>query len=132
MHAMNPQSDFNGLLRCLRGVDGSDLGLPEADVPWAEFPVSEYARRYARAIRLMEEKGLDALFLSQELNVRYFSGYLTILWESRFRSLMLLLPRDPNLGPTLVIPGSTRDPASSDATLEEAPPRIKSGVTSKE
>jgi len=34
--------------------------------------------------------------------------------------------------PTLVIPGSTRDPASSDATLEEAPPRIKSGVTSKE
>ena len=105
MHAMNPQSDFNGLLRCLRGVDGSDLGLPEADVPWAEFPVSEYARRYARAIRLMEEKGLDALFLSQELNVRYFSGYLTILWESRFRSLMLLLPRDPNLGPTLVIPG---------------------------
>ena len=40
-----------------------------------------------------------------ELNVRYFSGYLTILWVSRFRSLMLVLPRDPALGPTLIVPG---------------------------
>jgi Xaa-Pro aminopeptidase len=98
-------SDFNAMLRTMRGADPGALALRSDAAPHAEFSVAEYASRYARAIRLMEEAGLDALLLTHELNVRYFSGYLTILWESRFRSLMLLLPRDPSLGPTLIVPG---------------------------
>lgn len=98
-------SDFNAMLRTMRGASAAPLEVGADTAPHAEFPVAEYADRYARAIRLMEDAGLDALLLTHELNVRYFSGYLTILWESRFRSLMLLLPRDPALGPTLIVPG---------------------------
>lgn len=98
-------TNFNTMLKALRGVDGTGLQLSTNVAPFAEFPLSEYASRYARAARLMEEAGIDALLLTHELNVRYFSGYLTILWESRFRSLMLLLPRDPAIAPTLIFPG---------------------------
>ncbi len=96
-------TDFNSTLETMRGA--TPLALRADDAPYAEFPQAEYADRYARAARLMEAAGLDAMLLTHELNVRYFSGYLTILWESRFRSLMLLLPRDPALGPTLIVPG---------------------------
>lgn len=102
---MNSSPDFNGKLSLLDGIDGSSLKL-RADAPrFSEFPNSEYTRRYARLIRLMEEFDFDALLLTHELNVRYFSGYLSILWESRFRSLVLILPRDPGIGPTLLVPG---------------------------
>ncbi len=97
--------DFNSLLGALRGARGTALSLRAANPAHAEFPTAEYEARYARAIRAMESAELDALVLTHELNVRYFTGYLTILWESRFRSLMAILPRDPALGPTLVIPG---------------------------
>ncbi len=102
---MNHTTDFNAMLRAMRGVDGTAFEVRAEAAPYAEFEASEYATRYARAVRLMEEREIDALLLTHELNVRYFSGYLTILWESRFRSLMLLLPRDPSLGPTLIVPG---------------------------
>jgi Xaa-Pro aminopeptidase len=101
---MQALADFNSMLRAMRGTSGEET-LRAEPAPHAEFPVAEYASRYARARRLMEEAELDALLLTHELNVRYFSGYLTILWESRFRSLMLLLPRDVSLGPTLIVPG---------------------------
>ncbi len=96
-------TDFNALLHTMRGA--SPVALRADEAPYAEFPQAEYADRYGRAVRLMEDAGLDALLLTHELDVRYFSGYLTILWESLFRSLMLLLPRDPALGPTLIVPG---------------------------
>ena len=102
---MEANANFNILLRAMRSAELELPSLRAETPPHAEFPASEYAARYARAIRLMDETGLDALLLTDELNVRYFSGYLTILWESRFRSLMLVLPRDPALGPTLIVPG---------------------------
>jgi Xaa-Pro aminopeptidase len=102
---MRESPDFNGMLRTLRGVDAQQLALRADHPKHAEFPLSEYAWRYARAVRLMEAAGLDALLLTHELNVRYFTCYLTGLWESRFRSLMTLIPRDPALGPTLIVPG---------------------------
>jgi Xaa-Pro dipeptidase len=98
-------SPFNRLLSRIRDVDGSKLDLRSHAARFGEFPVEEYRRRYARAVRLMDEEGLDALLLTHELNVRYFTGYLTILWESRFRSLVALLPRDVEKGPTLILPG---------------------------
>ncbi|MFT5501599.1 MAG: Xaa-Pro dipeptidase, partial [Woeseiaceae bacterium] len=102
---MKNNPDFNGMLGSLNGVDASTYSIRADDPKFAEFPVSEYKRRYARAIRLMEESGFDALILTHEINVRYFAGYLSILWESRFRSLILVLPRDPKLGPTILVPG---------------------------
>lgn len=72
---------------------------------FAEFPLDEYTQRVSRAQALMEETGIDALLLTQQENVRYLAGYLSLLWISKFRPLMTLLPRDPSIPPTLILPG---------------------------
>ena len=66
------------------------------------FPVSEYRDRLARAQRGMARAGLDALLLTTEPEVRYFSGFLTRFWESPTRPWFLLLPRQGD--PVAVIP----------------------------
>lgn len=72
---------------------------------FTEFPPEEYELRVTRAHALMEEEGLDALLLTQMENVRYLTGYLSLLWISKFRPLLALVPRDPALDPTLILPG---------------------------
>ena len=72
---------------------------------FAEFPPDEYAQRVTRARTLMEETGIDALLLTQQENVRYLAGYLSLLWISKFRPLLALLPRDPSVSSTLILPG---------------------------
>lgn len=56
------------------------------------FPREEYAQRIARAQALMATHGLDALMLTTEPEVRYFTGYLTRFWESPTRPWFLILP----------------------------------------
>ncbi|MGE0821525.1 MAG: M24 family metallopeptidase [Candidatus Binatia bacterium] len=72
---------------------------------FAEFPSDEYELRIARARALMETEGIDALLLTQQENVRYLAGYLSLLWISKFRPLLALLPRNPSISPTLILPG---------------------------
>jgi Xaa-Pro dipeptidase len=72
---------------------------------FAEFPPEEYALRVSRARALMDEAGMDAVLLTQMENVRYLAGYLSLLWISKFRPLLALLPRDPGVAPTLILPG---------------------------
>jgi Xaa-Pro aminopeptidase len=72
---------------------------------FAEFPLDEYELRVSRARALMEEAGIDALLLTQQENVRYLAGYLSLLWISKFRPLLALLPRNPAIPPTLILPG---------------------------
>ena len=66
------------------------------------FPHSEYEARLANAQRIMSELGLDALLLSREVDVRYFSGFLTQFWESPTRPWFLVLPKSGK--PVAVIP----------------------------
>ena len=40
----------------------------------------------------MADARLDALFLTSETDVRYFTGYLTRFWESPTRPWYLLVP----------------------------------------
>lgn len=72
---------------------------------FAEFPLEEYALRVSRARALMEAADMDAVLLTQMENVRYLAGYLSLLWISKFRPLLALLPRDPSVAPTLILPG---------------------------
>ena len=72
---------------------------------FAEFPLDEYELRVSRARTLMEEAGIDTLLLTQQENVRYLAGYLSLLWISKFRPLLTVLPRDPSISPTLILPG---------------------------
>jgi len=66
------------------------------------FPPSEFEARQVRAQRLMAMAGIDALLLSTEPEVRYFSGFLTQFWLSPTRPWFLILPR--NGKPIAVVP----------------------------
>ena len=56
------------------------------------FPAEEFEQRTARAQRLMAKAGLEALLLTTEPDVRYFSGFLTRFWESPTRPWFMVVP----------------------------------------
>lgn len=87
---------------------------------FAEFPLDEYELRVTRARALMEEERMDALLLTQMENVRYVAGYLSLLWISKFRPLLALLPRDPAIAPALILPGQEHGNAKSSWIEEVA------------
>lgn len=66
------------------------------------FPASEYLARTQRAQAMMAERGFDALLLTTEPEVRYFTGYLTRFWESPARPWFLIVPAHGK--PVAVIP----------------------------
>ena len=70
--------------------------------PARGFEPAEFAARTARAQRLMASARLDALLLSTEAEVRWFSGFHTRFWESPTRPWFLVVPADG--GPIAVIP----------------------------
>jgi Xaa-Pro aminopeptidase len=66
------------------------------------FTADEYRARTARAQALMAEAGLDALLLTTEPEVRYFTGFLTRFWESPTRPWFVVVPAQGD--PIAVIP----------------------------
>ncbi|PVB61484.1 Xaa-Pro peptidase family protein [Labrenzia sp. 011] len=68
----------------------------------ADFPETEFAERTTRAQRAMHAAGLDALFFTTEAEVRYFSGFRTLFWQSPTRPWFLVLPASGK--PIAVIP----------------------------
>lgn len=66
------------------------------------FAVAEFRARVARAQALMAQAGLDALLLTTEPELRYYTGFLTRFWESPTRPWFVVLPRSG--APVAVIP----------------------------
>ena len=66
------------------------------------FNDDQFEKRTLKAQQLMQHHGLDALLLTTETNVRYFTGFLTRFWESPTRPWYLIIP--PKGGPIAVIP----------------------------
>ncbi|VUT03208.1 M24 family metallopeptidase [Klebsiella spallanzanii] len=66
------------------------------------FTQSEFENRTERAQRMMRECQLDAIFLTTEPNVRYFTGFLTQFWHSPTRPWFLIIPASGK--PIAVIP----------------------------
>ena len=56
------------------------------------FNVDQFEKRTLKAQQLMQQHGLDALLLTTETNVRYFTGFLTRFWESPTRPWYLIIP----------------------------------------
>ena len=56
------------------------------------FPEAEFVARTQAAHRLMAEAGLDALLLTTEPEIRYYTGFLTRFWESPTRPWFVILP----------------------------------------
>lgn len=56
------------------------------------FPVSEFQTRTVEAQALMAEAGLGALLLTTEVEIRYYTGFLTRFWESPTRPWFVIIP----------------------------------------
>jgi Xaa-Pro aminopeptidase len=70
--------------------------------PRRGFPVSEFEARTARAQALMARERLDALLLTTEPEVRYFTGFLTQFWQSPTRPWFVVVPASGK--PIAVVP----------------------------
>ncbi|KIC21851.1 M24 family metallopeptidase [Leisingera sp. ANG-Vp] len=73
-----------------------------SDAPLRGFPDAEFAARTEKAQALMAQQGLDGLLLLTEPEVRYFSGFHTLFWQSPTRPWFLFVP--PAGKPIAIIP----------------------------
>jgi len=64
-----------------------------SSIPQRGFSQSEFEHRAQKAQRVMNEEKLDAILLTTEPNVRYFSRFLTQFWQSPTRPWFLIVPR---------------------------------------
>ena len=62
------------------------------DAPARGFETAEFAARTKKAQSLMAAAGLDGILLLSEPDVRYFSGFHTLFWQSPTRPWFLFLP----------------------------------------
>lgn len=66
------------------------------------FPEDEFAARTEKAQAAMAAAGLDALLLTTDVELRYFSGFLTQFWQSPTRPWYMVVPAKGK--PVAVIP----------------------------
>lgn len=81
------------------------------EVPQRGFEPAEFKRRAAGAQALMAERNLDAVLLTTEFDVQYFTGFFTPFWQSPTRPWFLVLPASG--APIAVIP------SIGEATMSE-------------
>lgn len=62
------------------------------NAPERGFPKAEFAARTARAQDRMAQDGLAGLLLMTEPEVRYFTGFQTLFWQSPTRPWFLFVP----------------------------------------
>lgn len=70
--------------------------------PVRGFSTEEYAARTAAAQAKMAETGMAGLLLTTEPDVRYFSGFYTLFWQSPTRPWFLFIPAEGR--PVAIIP----------------------------
>lgn len=111
--------DFNELLDLVAGTDVSGFAFESRTASYADFPLEEYQLRYSRLCRLMQHAGMDAALATQEENVRYFTGYTSVLWISKFRPYVGILPADATVPAGLAVPTQERGNAESTAWVPD-------------
>ncbi|MBI4277665.1 MAG: aminopeptidase P family protein [Armatimonadetes bacterium] len=67
-----------------------------------DFTVEEYRQRYRHIQTEMRQRGVDGLLLSDPMNLVYSTGYRTILFASKFRPFLAMIPQQGD--PTLILP----------------------------
>ncbi|MCQ0092704.1 Xaa-Pro peptidase family protein [Roseovarius sp. M141] len=72
------------------------------DAPERGFATAEFEARTARAQTLMAQQGLAGLLLMSEPEVRYFTGFRTLFWQSPTRPWFVFVPATGK--PVAVIP----------------------------
>ncbi len=71
-------------------------------IPVRGFPHSEFETRTSIMQQTMAKEKIDAILLTTEPNVRYFSGFLTQFWQSPTRPWFLVIPAEGK--PIAIIP----------------------------
>lgn len=85
-----------------------------------DFPEIEYECRYKRAIETMASRKLDALLVTNEENLRYFSGFKSGMWLTGSEwPYVALLPANKALEPTLIIPEFMEGTARSSSWISK-------------
>lgn len=74
--------------------------MKEAMFP--DFPRDEYEARWQRSRRAMKDRGIDALLLTNQENLRYFAGFNQGAWCCKHFYFLMILPRDESILPTLI------------------------------
>ena len=77
-------------------------GYIDMVTPTRGFPTSEFEHRTAAMQSAMRDSEVDAVLLTTEPNVRYFSGFFSQFWESPTRPWFLVIPADGK--PVAIIP----------------------------
>ncbi len=67
-----------------------------------DFSPTEYQTRCSNTQKLMHQQNIDALFLTREAEIRYFSGFRTPFWQSPTRPWFLIIPQTGD--PIAIIP----------------------------
>ncbi|NNG00001.1 MAG: aminopeptidase P family protein [Desulfobacteraceae bacterium] len=68
------------------------------DALMLDFPVEEYEQRKTRLVREMEKQNMDAVVFTSRDNLRYFSGFQTIIWMSNIATPgILIITRDGDM-----------------------------------
>lgn len=67
-----------------------------------DFPPAEFEARLDRAQAAMAAAGFDALFLTTEPELRWFTGFRTLFWQSPTRPWFLVVPRSGH--PIAIVP----------------------------
>lgn len=67
-----------------------------------DFTPLEFQNRFDKAQCLMHQKNIDVLFLCTEAEIRYFTGFRTLFWQSPTRPWYLIVPQTG--APKAIIP----------------------------
>lgn len=84
---------------------------------FSDFSTEEYAGRLSRARRLMKKDSFDFLLLSQAENLIYLTGYRTILYQSKFRPFLAVIPREGD--PVLILPNLEKGDGEKTSYIED-------------
>ena len=74
----------------------------DRETPSRGFPEKEYSHRLERAQAFLNKQNLSALLLTTEVDIRYFTGFLTQFFQSPTRPWFLVVPKKGK--PVAVIP----------------------------
>jgi Xaa-Pro dipeptidase len=91
-----PDATLDDVLALIHDQPLPELDLGGHDPAYPDFPRAEHALRYARLSRLLDAYDLDAVVVTQEENVRYLTGYTSVIWQvGRWHPGVFLATRDP-------------------------------------
>ena len=72
-----------------------------------DFLEAEFYQRTEKTQKLMYERGLDAILLCTEAEVRYYTGFRSLFWQSPTRPWFVIIPQSGK--PIAIIPEIGRD-----------------------